>query len=95
MPFTSKSHVLGAAFGIRAHCRRTPLRLRCDLTLPPTGSARSKGHQGRTPGQCDHPEQRLISNGLEPEGITPDANVKPGAASRGIAAAKETCSATN
>jgi len=29
------------------------------------------------------------------KGITPHANVKPGAASRDIAAAKETCSGTN
>jgi hypothetical protein len=33
--------------------------------------------------------------GVEPEGITSHANVKPGAGSRGIAAAKETCSGTN
>jgi hypothetical protein len=36
-----------------------------------------------------------MSIGVEPEGITPPANVKPGAALRGIAAAKETCSGTN
>ena len=83
------------AFGIRSHCRRTPLRLRCDLTLPPTGPAQSKAHQGRTPERCDRPEHRPISIRLEPEGITPPANVKPGAALRGIPAAKETCSGTN
>jgi hypothetical protein len=78
-----------------SHWRRSPLRLQFDLTLPPTGTARSNTHQGRTPGRCGRPEHRPISIGIEPEGITPHANVKPGAGSRGIAAAKETCSGTN
>src|SRR5439155_24848631 len=95
VPFQSKSRVLGWAFGIRSHCARTPLRLRCDLTLPPTGPAPSNAYQDRTPGRCERPGHRLLSIALEPEGITPHANVKPGAGSRGIAAAKEACSGTN
>src|SRR6266498_1795115 len=93
--FQSKSRVLGWAFAIRWHCRHTPLRLQCDLTLPPTVPTRSNAYRGRTPGRCDCPERRPISIGIEPEGIIPHANVKPGAGLRGIAAAKETCSGTN
>jgi hypothetical protein len=82
-------------FPIGSHCRRTPLRLECDLPLSLTSPAWSNAYRGRTPGRCDRPEHRPISIRLEPEGITPRANVKPGTASRGIAAAKETCSGTN
>src|ERR1700681_4927070 len=71
VPFQSKSRILDGAFGIRSHCGRTPLRLRCDLTLPPTDPAPSNTNQGRTPGRCDPSEHRLISIGIEPEGITP------------------------
>jgi len=53
--FQSESRVLDGAFGITSHWGRTPLRLQCDLTLPPTGQARSNGYQGRTAGRCDHP----------------------------------------
>lgn len=91
----AKPRVFGGVFGFRSHRRHTPLRLQCDLTFPPTGPAPSNAHQGRTPGRCDRPDHRPISIGIEPEGITPHCNVKPGAASRGIPAAKETCSATN
>jgi hypothetical protein len=38
---------------------------------------------------------RRISARVVPEVITPNANVKPGAGSRDISAAKDTCSATN
>lgn len=87
--------VLGRAFSIRSHRTDTPLRLRCALILSRTVPAWSKGYQGRTPRRCDHPEHGPISIGIEPEGITPHVNVKPGAGSRGIAAVKETCSGTN
>jgi hypothetical protein len=86
---------LGCAFGIRSHCRYTPLRLQCDLILPQTGPAWSNAYQSRTPRRCDRPEHPPISIGIEPEGITPRANVKPGAALRGVPAAKETYSGTN
>jgi hypothetical protein len=93
--FQSKSRVLGWAFAIRSHCSHTPLRLQCDLILHPSGTAPSNAHQGRTPGRCGRLERHPISIRLEPEGITPHANVKPGAGSRGVAAAKETCLGTN
>jgi len=95
VPFQLKSCVLRWAFAIRSHWRCTPLLLQCDLTRSPKGGARSDAHQGRTPGRCGRLERHPISIRLEPEGITPRANVKPGAGSRGIAAAKETCLGTN
>jgi hypothetical protein len=103
-------HFKGAGFAIpfqlksRVRVRlsvsgRTAGALHCDYSatcpLFPTSPAPLNAYQGRTPGRCDRPEHRPISIRLEPEGITPHANVKPGAASRRIAVAKETCSGTN
>src|SRR5438477_3039402 len=62
-----------------AHSTATTLR----LDPSPTGPAPSNAYQDRTPGRCERPGHRLLSIALEPEGITPHANVKPGAGSRG------------
>lgn len=86
---------LGPGFRHRSHCSRNGVRHGVSFTLPPTDPACSNAHQGRTPGQRDRSEHRPISIRLEPEGITPRANVKPGAALRGVPAAKEACSGTN
>ncbi len=84
------------AFGIRSHSGRTPLRLPCDFALhKPRRYFRihtwGASQDALCAGRCL--PNTLFPIGVEPEVSAPSPMSTAGAGSRGIAAAKETCSA--